>query len=252
MKVALPSSLVDLPLAHRGLHDAAHGRIENAMSSFRAAIDAGYGIEVDIQASADGQAMSFHDYKLDRLTGEAGLARERTAAELGQIRLNGSDDVIPTFREVLEVVAGQVPILVEIKDQDGAFGERVGALEQAVARDLSNYRGDCAVMSFNPFSVAAMQKLLPEVPRGITTRRFEPVPKGVTAEAAASMRAIEAYDRVGASFISHDARDLDRPRVAELKAAGARILCWIVRSAEEEAKARRVADNVTFEGYLPG
>jgi len=251
MRVALPQSFVDLPLAHRGLHDVAEGRIENAMASFHAAIAAGYGIELDIQLSADGQAMSFHDDTLDRLTSEVGAVRARTAAELGAIRLKGSSDTIPTFRQVLEAVAGRVPLLVEIKDQDGAYGAGVGPLEEAVARDLRDYVGDSAVMSFNPFSVEAMQALLPDVPRGITTDAFDPLPDGVSAEAAKRLRGIEAYDRVEASFISHDREDLGRPRVAELKAAGARVLCWTVRSAEEEAEARKVAENITFEGYLP-
>lgn len=251
MRVALPQSFIDVPLAHRGLHDASAGRIENAMASFRAAIAGGYGIELDIQLSSDGQAMSFHDDTLDRLTDETGPIRERSADALGKIRLTGSDDVIPTFREVLDLVAGQVPLLVEIKDQDGAFGARVGPLEEAVAKDLSDYQGDVAVMSFNPFSVEAMQGLLPNVARGITSYGFDPVPDGVDKTAAQDLRAISAYDRVEASFISHDALDLDRPRVAELKAAGARILCWTIRSPEAEAKAKRIAENVTFEGYLP-
>ncbi|MBT8415635.1 MAG: phosphodiesterase [Boseongicola sp.] len=251
MRVSLPRAFVEMPLAHRGLHDVAEGRIENAMASFHAAIAAGYGIELDIQLSADGQAMSFHDDTLDRLTDEVGPVRARTAHELGEIRLKGSNDTVPTFREVLDAVAGRVPLLVEIKDQDGAFGPGVGPLEQAVALDLRDYAGDCAVMSFNPYSVQVMQTLLPGVPRGITTEGFEPLPEGVTQEAGRALRKIDAYDRVGASFISHDRTDLDRPRVAELKAAGARVLCWTVRSPQEEAEARKIAENITFEGYLP-
>ena len=252
MKVALPQSMIDIPLAHRGFHNAAEGRIENAMASFQAAIDAGYGIELDVQLSADGQAMSFHDDTLDRLTGETGLVRDRTARALGEIRLKGSRDIIPTFREVLEVVAGKVPLLIEIKDQDGAFGEGVGPLEQAVARDLEGYLGDCAVMSFNPHSVAAMQALLPGTARGITSEGYMPVPEGVSPSTLEGLRGIDAFDRVEASFISHDRNDLDRPRVHELKAKGARVLCWTVRSPQEEAEARKVAENITFEGYLPG
>lgn len=251
MRVQLPQSLIEIPLAHRGLHDVSEGRIENAMASFRAAIDAGYGIELDLQMSADGRAMSFHDDTLDRLTDEVGPVRERKAEALGRIQLKGTQDTIPTFREVLELVAGRVPLLIEIKDQDGAFGSDVGPLERAVASDLKSYSGDCAVMSFNPYSVEAMQALLPDVPRGITSDSFEPRPDGVSVEAAMGLREIEAYDRVGASFISHDREELELPRVAALKAAGARVLCWTVRSQEEEAEARKVAENITFEGYLP-
>jgi len=247
----LPQSLIRLPLAHRGLHDVRAGRIENAMASFQAAISAGYGIELDIQLSADGQAMAFHDYKLDRVTGETGLVREKTAAELTAIQLTGSDGTIPTFREVLAVVDGKVPLLVEIKDQDGAFGTDVGPLEQAVARDLRDYNGECAVMSFNPHSVAEMQRLLPDIPRGLTTDAFAPGCGPAAQDVLVRLRAIADFDRVGASFISHDCNDLDRGRVGALKARGARILCWTIRSSEQEAKARLIAENITFEGYLP-
>ena len=119
----LPQSLIRLPLAHRGLHDARAGRIENAMASFQAAVSAGYGIELDIQLSADGQAMAFHDYKLDRVTGETGLVREKTAAALTSIRLTGSDGTIPTLREVLALVDGKVPLLVEINSRPPSLAD---------------------------------------------------------------------------------------------------------------------------------
>jgi glycerophosphoryl diester phosphodiesterase len=110
-----------------------------------------------------------------------------------------------------------------------------------------------ALMSFNPFSVMALRDLAPDVPRGLTTCSFDPEdpewgPAGE--ERLAHYRAIADYDHASACFISHDAADLGRPRVAELKAEGARILCWTIRSAEAERAARQVADNVTFEGYL--
>ena len=126
MMVALPQSFVRLPLAHRGLHDRSAGRIENAMASFLAAVEAGYGIELDLQLSSDGQAMAFHDYGLDRLTHETGLVRDRTAKELSTITLKDTQDKIPTFAEVLDAVEGRVPLLIEVKDQDGAYGTAVG------------------------------------------------------------------------------------------------------------------------------
>ena len=143
-----------------------------------------------------------------------------------------------------------MPLLIEIKDQDGALGPDVGPLEEAVARAIAGYDGPVAVMSFNPHSVAAMARLAPDVPRGLTTCGLRP--KGLAAPAAGGrdrLREIPDYDRDGASFISHEAADLDRPRVAELKDAGAAILCWTIRSPEAEAAARRIADNITFEGY---
>lgn len=247
---ALPTDFLGPPLAHRGYHDRAAGRPENSRAAFRAAIAAGYGIECDVQLSSDGRAMVFHDYDLRRLTPDSGPLRGRSAAELARIPLRDADETVPTLAEVLDLIGGQVPILVEIKDQDGAMGPDVGPLEAAVAADLAGYRGPVAVMSFNPHSVAAFARAAPEVARGLTTsawhaRDWDTIPAHVRER----LRGIPDYERLGASFISHEAKDLARPRVAELKAAGGAVLCWTIRSPEAEAEARRFAHNVTFEGY---
>lgn len=250
-RVPLPPSFLRRPIAHRALHDRAAGRIENSPAAVKAAVAAGYGIEIDLQLSSDGVAMVFHDETLDRLTGATGPVSARTAADLGRIPLTGSTDTIPTLAQVLDLIAGQVPLLIEIKDQTLAMEPTDGRLEAATAGALDGYRGDVALMSFNPHSVARMAALAPQLPRGITTSSYDaedwaPLPSATCDR----LRAIPDFDATGASFISHEARDLARPRVAELKAQGAAILCWTIRSPEAEAAARRVADNVTFEGYV--
>lgn len=246
----LPAAFLDRPIAHRGYHDRAQGRPENSLAAVRAAVAAGYGIEIDLQPSADGVAMVFHDDDLARLTGRAGRVRDLTAAELGAIPLSGGDEGIPTLAQVLQTVAGRVPLLIEIKDQDGRMGPNVGPLERATAEALAGYRGPVAVMSFNPHSVAAMARLAPQIPRGLTTWSWTDDPDHPVPQALADrLRAIPDYDRTGACFISHEAADLNRPRVAALKAQGAAILCWTIRSPEAEAAARKVAHNITFEGY---
>ncbi|KAJ04387.1 glycerophosphodiester phosphodiesterase family protein [Sulfitobacter mediterraneus] len=247
--MTLPRGFVDLPLAHRALHDVAQGRPENSRSAIRAAIEAGYGIEIDVQLSADGAAMVFHDYALDRLTHDSGAVRLRSAADLKAVPLRGGDEGIPDLPEVLQLVAGQVPLLIELKDQDGAMGANLGPLEQATAAALKGYAGPVAVMSFNPNSVAMMRDLLPDVPRGIVTSAYRydewPLPNSTCDH----LREIPDYDRTGSCFISHEVDDLDRARVAEIKAQGAMICCWTVRSFEVEQQARQIADNITFEGY---
>lgn len=249
-RVPLPAPFLNLPLAHRALHDRTAGRPENSRAAVRAAIAAGYGIECDIQPSAEGTPMVFHDYDLKRLTGRAGRIGALAAADLGRIALLGGDEGIPTLAEVLEIVAGQVPLLIEIKDQDGAMGADVGPLEAGVARALAGYGGPVAVMSFNPHSVAAMAAAAPGIARGITTSAYAPDDWPLLPEAVRDrLRTIPDVDATGAGFISHEAADLARPRVAELKSAGAAILCWTIRSPEAEARARRIADNITFEGY---
>lgn len=249
-RVALPESFLKLPIAHRALHDRAHGRIENSPAAIRAAVKAGYAIEIDLQLSSDGVPMVFHDEDLDRLTDETGPLNTHTAAELGKIRLRDSTDTIPTLSEVLALIAGKVPLLIEIKDQTLVMGPTDGQLEAATAKALLDYTGDVALMSFNPHSVAHMARLAPHLPRGITTSAYDPddwAPLPV--EVCDRLRPIPDFDATESSFISHEGRDLARPRVAELKAQGARVLCWTIRSAADEALARQIADNVTFEGY---
>lgn len=254
--VPLPRPFLTIPIAHRGFHDRDAGRPENSRAAIRAAVEAGYGIECDIQPSSDGVPMVFHDYDLRRLTGVPGRIRGRSAAELRQLPLLGAEDGIPTLADILQIVAGQVPVLIEIKDQDGAMGPDIGPLEQAIAAVLESYKGAVAVMSFNPHSVAAMAEAAPATPRGLTTSSFiaEDWPL-LPAAVRNRLRDIPDYEAVGASFISHEAGDLDRPHVAELKARGAAVLTWTIRSPEAERAARKVAQNVTFEGYaatLPG
>lgn len=247
----LPAAFLTHPIAHRALHDRAAGRPENSRGAVRAAVAAGYGIEIDVQPSADGVPMVFHDYDLRRLTGVAGRIQGMTAAALGATPLLDAGDTIPTLAEVLALIGGAVPLLIEIKDQDGGMGPAVGALEQAVVRALAAYHGPVAIMSFNPHSVAAFSALAPAVPVGLTTSAYAaedwPLLPAATRD---RLRDIPDYDRTGSCFISHEARDLARPRVAALKAAGAAVLCWTIRTPEAEAEARKIAQNITFEGYL--
>ncbi|MEZ5716101.1 MAG: glycerophosphodiester phosphodiesterase family protein [Paracoccaceae bacterium] len=249
----LDPALLARPIAHRALHDTAAGRPENSRAAIAAAIAAGYGIEIDLQLTLDGQAMVFHDFSLERLTPAEGHTRQLTAAELARIPLShGDGETIPTLSEVLDLVAGRVPLLIEIKDQDGAMGPNTGPLEYAAAEALKRYDGPVAVMSFNPHAVELMARLLPDCPRGLTSCGFSPLDWPLLPDATCDhLRMIPDYDRVGASFVSHNQHDLHNPRLAALRAQGARILTWTVKSPEDEDEARKIADNITFESYLP-
>jgi glycerophosphoryl diester phosphodiesterase len=221
------------------------------VAAIDAAIRHGFGIEIDLQLSADDAAIVFHDYGLERLTGQKGTVRATTAQAMSGLRLMGTQEVPPTLPEVLARVAGQVPLLIELKDQDGALGPNIGALEQATARALAGYAGPVALMSFNPHSVIALRDLAPDLARGLVTAAFAADDWPVPAKTRERLAAIPDFDAAGASFLSHDARDLPNPRVSELHKSGAHVLCWTIRSPEAEAEARKWADNVTFEGYLP-
>jgi len=246
----LARTFAEVPLAHRALHDVNKGRPENSRAAIKAAISAGYGVEIDIQLSADDTAMVFHDFALDRLTEAQGPVRLQSAQALAEIVLIGGKEGIPTLTEILGLVRGQVPLLIEIKDQDGAMGRDIGVLEHAVAQALTGYKGDVAVMSFNPHSVACMRDLLPDIPRGLVTSAYRYEEWPLSKAVCDRLREIPDYDRTGACFISHEVDDLDRSRVAEIKKQGAMICCWTVRTLDQEREARRIAHNITFEGYL--
>jgi glycerophosphoryl diester phosphodiesterase len=247
---ALPKGFLDRPFAHRALHGAAGA--ENSMGAMEAAVTAGFGIELDIQPSADGAPMVFHDYDLARLTDAQGPVSARSAAELGTLPLKDGGGTIPTLSEVLATIAGRVPLLIEIKDQDGDMGPNVGPLERAVADALAGYTGDVAVMSFNPHSVLRFGAVAPDVPRGLVTSAYTADGWPELSEPTRTRLAgIPDFDATGACFISHEIGALDMQRVAELKARGVPILCWTVHSAAQEAQARTIADQITFEGYTP-
>ena len=240
--MTLPVSLFKRPVAHRGLHDATRGIIENSPMAFQAAVDHGYGIELDLQLSADGHAIVFHDSTLDRVTDASGPVAARSAADLKKVALTGGSDVIPTLAQVLEQVAGRVPLLIELKQQD-----RVGPLEQATIEALTGYSGDVALMSFHPGMVATCADLAPDVPRGITGMDF------ARTDHPERDRLTDYADlaSTGSVFVSHRWQDLDIPSVQRLRGNGVPVLCWTVKSEADEVTARAGADNITFEGYLP-
>lgn len=246
----LPTGFLDRPFAHRALHGP--GRPENSREAIMAAIDAGFGIEIDVQRSADGHAMVFHDYGLSRLTGAKGTVQTTTADDLQSIGLLGGPTGAPTLPEVLTLIDGKVPLVIEIKDQDGAMGSNVGALEATVAQNLSNYRGPVAVMSFNPHAIQVMADLAPNISRGLVTCAYTASDWPLIPETRRQeLVQIPDYDLVGACFISHDAKDLGSPHVAQRMGTGAAVLCWTIKSQEAADRALEVADQITFEGYLP-
>ena len=245
----LPPGFLARPFAHRALHGP--GVSENSLEAIRAAADAGWGIEIDVQLTADGGAVVFHDHRLQRLADNPGSVRERSLAAMQALPLL-KGGTIPSLADALAAVAGRVPVVVEVKDQSGdmsAIG--IGPLERAVAGAADGYGGPLAVMSFNPHAVAALRDLAPDLPRGLTTCGWTAEDWPNVAEARRDqLRRIEA-EAVGASFVSHDRTDLASPEVARIKALDLPVLCWTVRSPEQAAEALAHADQITFEGYTP-
>jgi glycerophosphoryl diester phosphodiesterase len=220
------------PFAHRGLHG--QGRVENSRAAFRAAIEAGHGIELDVQASRDGEGIVFHDYQLDRLTAESGDLAARTAAQLGAIRLSGTDETIPTLREVLQLVAGRVPVLIEVKAPD----REVTRLCLAVFRALEGYRGPLGVMSFNPEVPRWFAAHAPRVLRGLVVT--ENGKRGLRGRLERAF----AFWRSGAQFLAYDIRDLPS-RFARRRRVP--VFTWTVRSDEDHERAALHADQIIYE-----
>jgi glycerophosphoryl diester phosphodiesterase len=225
--------------AHRGLHGA--GVPENSPAAFAAAIARGMGIECDIQRSADGQAMVFHDDELDRLTAETGPVAQRSAEALGKIALAGAADTIPSLRQMLNLAGGKVPLLIEIKSNRDA-GRRVGATCLAVRRALEGYTGRHAIMSFDPRVVRWFAEYSPLTPRGLV----------VTEE---DDRALPGRFRrhlwlwhARPHFLAYDIRDLPSRFAQAQRNRGLPLLTWTVRSPELAERAAEHADAPIAEG----
>ena len=239
------------PFAHRGLHNAARGIYENSRAAFIAAIEHGYGIELDVQMSRDGQAIVFHDDTLDRLTDQCGPVRAMTAADLTGLTIGTSTDRIEPLADILNLIDGRVPVLIEIKDQSLTLSETDGKLEYAVAQAVANYSGPSAVMSFNPHAMFHINTTAPDVICGLTTCNFTPDEwPEVDAQRLRELDKIPDFDQLGAVFVSHDVNDLGNPALTALRKRGVPILCWTVQSQKQAASLDQLVDNITFENFL--
>ena len=167
----LPKWLTKTPVAHRGLHDIARGVPENSRLAFRKAMEAGYAIETDVRITGDGQVVVFHDADLKRLCGRDGIVARMPLADLKQLTLLGTGETVPSFRDLLDLVQGQVPLVVEIKKDKE---QPIGPLETSVARMLQHYPGPFVVQSFNPSQKGGSMEMLVRWPAIVTDRLISP------------------------------------------------------------------------------
>lgn len=222
--------------AHRGLHG--DGVPENSPAAFARALKAGNGIELDVQRSSDGLPVVFHDAVLDRLTAETGPLARRTAAQLGTIALQGTADTIPSLRQVLALVDGKAPVLIEIKS---TREHRVAALCLAVRRVLEGYVGPHAVMSFDPRVSRWYWRNSPHTVRGLV------VSEGEDRALPGKVRRHLALWHARPDFLAYDVRDLPSRFAAAQRRRGLPIATWTVRDDEHEARAEAHADAAIFE-----
>ena len=247
--MAALSWLTARPIAHRGYHDAAAGRIENTLAAAEAAIAHNFAIECDLQLTADGIPVVFHDDTLDRLTDTTGDVGARTLADLRAMRLRDTDAAIPTLADLLDLVAGRVPLVIELKSRFD--GNR--RLEEAVAPLVLTYDGPTVVMAFDPSSMVAMRRLAPDVPRGMLgdAWKSEEWPMLGTAARFANRWLLNA-PAIRPGFLSWDVNALPAAAPLALRhLAGLPLIAWTVRTAADRAAARRWADQITFEDFDP-
>jgi glycerophosphoryl diester phosphodiesterase len=223
--------------AHRGLHGG--DLPENSLSAFAAAIALGLGIECDVQQTGDGRAAVFHDWDLDRLTGERGAVRQRALAELSRIALGAGADRIPGLRDVLGMVRGRVPLLIEVKTRRE---RRVSAFCLAVRRDLEGYPGPVAVMGFDPRVAAWFRRHAPRVVRGLVVSE-----EGARTLSGTVRRHLALWQAMP-DFLAYDVRDLPSRFAAAQRKRGLPLLTWTVRTAALRQRAAECADAPIVEG----
>lgn len=244
------------PIAHRGLHDAARGVIENTAPAFEAAIAKGYGIECDLRPAADGTPLVFHDLALDRLTAGRGAITALQPACAAKLPFKDAGVTgILTFAALLDLVAGRVPLLAEIKSEWDAPHP---AFLAGIALLATAYAGPLALMSFDPAVMAAMRNLAPGIPRGIVagTYRYPDgapwYPEQLTDARRNALANLEESGPADPYFYAYDVRALPSPVAHRIRTdLGLPLFTWTVRTEEQRRLAAEHADAPIFEGYEP-
>ena len=245
-----PDWLTARPVAHRGLHDAAHGIIENMPGAVQAAIAGNFSIEVDIQLTADGEAMVHHDDALGRLTEGSGALLGKTAAELRAITFKSTPERMMSLGDLCTLVAGRVPLVIEVKSHFD--GDR--KLVSRMAEVLGGYSGPAVGMSFDPDQVLALRERMPSRPRGIVAEReyTEVDWPEASPEQRRGMTHLRHAFRTRPHFVAYWVNELPSaaPWIAR-NIFGLPLLTWTVRTPEQRARASRHADQMIFEGFVP-
>jgi glycerophosphoryl diester phosphodiesterase len=238
------------PVAHRGLHDAAAGVIENTASAFRAAIDGGFAIETDVQISADGEAVVHHDFALGRLTLGSRLLAAMTAAGLREVPFKDTADRMMRLDELCDFVGGRTPLVIELKSRfDGDL-----RLVTRAAEVLKNYAGPVALMSFDPAPIAALREIAPGLPRGIVAQRYYKDSDWyeLSPRQKRSLAFLLHAPRTRPHFVAYHVKDLPSPGpLIARHIFGLPLLAWTVRTEQDRQRARMWANQMIFEGFRP-
>ena len=238
------------PVAHRGLHDAAAGVIENTASAFAAAIAGNFAIETDVQISADGEAMVPHDFALGRLTLGSRLLAAMTAAGLKEVPFKATGDRMLTLGELCALVSGRTPLVIELKSRFD--GDR--RLAARTAEVLRSYAGPVAVMSFDAGVVQALREIAPALPRGIVAERHYKDSEWyqLSDSQKRSLAFLLHAPRTRPHFVAYNVKDLPSPGPWIARNIFALpLLAWTVRNENDRQRARKWANQMIFEGFRP-
>jgi len=237
--------LFDPPVAHRGLWTP-DGAPENSLAAFQAACAGGYGIELDVQLTADGEAVVFHDERLERMTGREGRVRDHTAADLGTMTLKDTEETIPTLADTLTMVGHRAMVFIELKTP---FGD-VGPLEKRVTEVLVDHNGPTAVIGFNPYSHAWFADHHPQILRGLDSYTWnDDSARKLAPEMRKSLAALEQVEIARPDFLALGLDMLPSPRADLYRAKGMPIVAWTIRSPDQWEGVRDHCDNLIFEGF---
>lgn len=237
--------LFDPPVAHRGLWSP-DGAPENSLAAFQAACASGYGVELDVQLTADGEAVVFHDERLERMTGREGRVRDHTAADLGTMTLKGTDETIPTLADTLTLIGHRAMVFIELKTP---FGD-VGPLEKRVTDVLIDHNGPTAVIGFNPYSHAWFADHHPQILRGLDSYSWnDDSARKLAPEMRKSLAALEQVEIARPDFLALGLDMLPSARADLYRAKGMPIIAWTVRSPDQWEGVRDHCDNLIFEGF---
>jgi len=232
-------------IAHRGLWTPG-GAPENSLEAFQLACQHDYGIELDVQLSADGEAMVFHDLTLDRLTTHQGRMSDHHTADLQRMAISGTDETIPTLAEALAVIGHQALVLIELKTP---YGD-VGPLEKRVSEVLIDHNGPTAVIGFNPYSHAWFAQHHPQILRGLDSYSY----RDNETMAREQRKAYAALEHIGMAKPAFLALGLDiiaKEPAAKARAKGMPVIGWTAKSQAEWDANAAYADNMIFEGFAP-
>lgn len=238
------SWIKETPIAHRGVHTK--DIPENSLSAFENALKNNYAIELDVQFTKDKEVVVFHDENLKRMTNDTRNIEDVNYDELKNLRLDNTNEIIPTLEEVLELVDSKVAILIEIKDCKDYI-----ELSEKTYEILKGYEGNYAIQSFNPFILEWYKNNASEVIRGQLSGTFTEGSESLNSFEKFALKNMLLNFKSKPNYIGYELEGIPKSKLESLRKKGVPIIVWTVKNKEDMEKAYKYSDNITFENFLP-